>query len=149
MSFLLKPDDVVLIDDPCYFNFHALLKVHQVKVIGIPYTPNGPDLEAFKEAIEIYNPRLYITNSGIHNPTGATLSLSTAHQLLKLIDQSNLIVIEDDIFSDFEYTPAPRLAALDNLSRVIFIEVSLKRFLPLFAAATLLQNQNGLIRLPI
>ncbi|MFI7967503.1 aminotransferase class I/II-fold pyridoxal phosphate-dependent enzyme, partial [Acinetobacter baumannii] len=79
------------------------------------------DLEAFKEAIESYNPRLYITNSGIHNPTGATLSLSTAHQLLKLIDQSNLIVIEDDIFSDFEYTPAPRLAALDNLSRVIFI----------------------------
>lgn len=119
--FLLKPDDVVLIDDPCYFNFHALLKVHQVKVVGIPYTPNGPDLEAFKEAIESHNPRLYITNSGIHNPTGATLSLSTAHQLLKLIDQSNLIVIEDDIFSDFEYTPAPRLAALDNLSRVIFI----------------------------
>jgi DNA-binding transcriptional MocR family regulator len=119
--FLLKPDDVVLIDDPCYFNFHALLKVHQVKVIGIPYTPNGPDLNAFKEAIETYNPRLYITNSGIHNPTGATLSVSTAHQLLKLIEQSNLIVIEDDIFSDFEYTPAPRLAALDNLSRVIFI----------------------------
>ena len=119
--FLLKPDDVVLIDDPCYFNFHALLKVHQVKVIGIPYTPTGPDLEAFKEAIETYNPRLYITNSGIHNPTGAVLSLSTAHQLLKLIEQSNLIVVEDDIFSDFEYSPAPRLAALDNLSRVIFI----------------------------
>jgi DNA-binding transcriptional MocR family regulator len=119
--FLLKPDDVVLIDDPCYFNFHALLKVHQVKVIGVPYTPTGPDLEAFKEAIETYNPRLYITNSGIHNPTGAVLSLSTAHQLLKLIEQSNLIVVEDDIFSDFEYSPAPRLAALDNLSRVIFI----------------------------
>lgn len=119
--FLLKPDDVVLIDDPCYFNFHALLKVHQVKVIGIPYTPNGPDLEAFKEAIETNNPRLYITNSGIHNPTGATLSLSIAHQLLKLIEKSNLIVIEDDIFSDFEHSSAPRLAALDNLSRVIFI----------------------------
>ncbi len=119
--FLLKPDDVVLIDDPCYFNFHALLKVHQVKVIGIPYTPNGPDLETFKETIETHNPRLYITNSGIHNPTGAALSLSIAHQLLKLIEQSNLIVIEDDIFSDFEHTSAPRLAALDNLSRVIFI----------------------------
>ena len=87
----------------------------KVKVIGVPYTPTGPDLEAFKEAIETYNPRLYITNSGIHNPTGAVLSLSTAHQLLKLIEQSNLIVVEDDIFSDFEYSPAPRLAALDNL----------------------------------
>lgn len=102
--FLLKPDDVVLIDDPCYFNFHALLKVHQVKVIGITYTPTGPDLEAFKEAIETYNPRLYITNSGIHNPTGAVLSLSTAHQLLKLIEQSNLIVVEDDIFQILNIT---------------------------------------------
>ena len=118
---LLKPDDRVLIDDPCYYNLHALLKVHRVKVIGIPYTPTGPNLEAFQQAIETHNPRLYITNSGIHNPTGAALSLSTAHQLLKLIEQSNLIVIEDDIFADLEQHPAPRLAALDNLASVISI----------------------------
>jgi DNA-binding transcriptional MocR family regulator len=36
---------------------------------------------------------------------------------MRIIEQSNLIVVEDDIFSDFEYSPAPRLAALDNLSR--------------------------------
>lgn len=35
--FLLRPGDAVLIDDPCYFNFRALLQAHQVKVIGIPY----------------------------------------------------------------------------------------------------------------
>ena len=97
--------------------FMLYLKFIKLKLLVFPTL----QMAGFKEAIESYNPRLYITNSGIHNPTGATLSLSTAHQLLKLIDQSNLIVIEDDIFSDFEYTPAPRLAALDNLSRVIFI----------------------------
>lgn len=85
--------------------FMLYLKFIKLKLLVFPYTPNGPDLEAFKEAIESYNPRLYITNSGIHNPTGATLSLSTAHQLLKLIDQSNLIVIEDDIFSDLNILP--------------------------------------------
>jgi DNA-binding transcriptional MocR family regulator len=36
MPLFLKPNDVVLVDDPCYFNFHALLKVHQVQIIGIP-----------------------------------------------------------------------------------------------------------------
>lgn len=119
--YFLKPNDVVLVDDPCYFNFHALLKVHQVQVIAVPYTQNGPDLPAFADAIQTYNPRLYITNAGIHNPTGAVLNASTAYQVLKLVEQSNLIVIEDDIFADLELHTAPRLAALDGLSRVIYI----------------------------
>ena len=98
MSFLLKPGDTVLVDDPCYFNFKALLKVHQAKVIGIPYTTGGPNIEAFQQAIIEHQPRLYITNSGIHNPTGAMPSSATVHQLVSLITQSNMIVIEDDIF---------------------------------------------------
>lgn len=119
--FLLQPGDAVLVDDPCYFNFHALLKAHRAQVIGVPYTPHGPDVQKFEAALREHTPRLYITNSGIHNPTGAALSPAIAHRLLKLADNSNLVIVEDDIFSDFESTPAPRLAAFDGLSRVIHI----------------------------
>ncbi|MFT4174996.1 MAG: PLP-dependent aminotransferase family protein [Rhodocyclaceae bacterium] len=119
--YLLEPGDTVLVDDPCYFNFHALLKAHRAHVVGVPYTPNGPDTAMFEAALRQHAPRLYITNSGIHNPTGAVLSPVVAHRLLKLIDSSNLVVVEDDIFADFETTPAPRLAAFDGLSRVIHI----------------------------
>ena len=119
--FLLGPGDTVLVDDPCYFNFHALLKAHRVKVVGIPYTPSGPDVEAFDLALRQQSPRLYITNSAIQNPTGAVLAPTTAHKVLKLADRSNLVIIEDDIFADFETTQAPRLAAFDGLSRVIHI----------------------------
>lgn len=119
--FLLKPGDTVLVDDPCYFNFHALLKAHQVQVVGVPYTPQGPDIALFGQALKEHSPRLYITNSGIHNPTGATLSPLVAHRLLKLIDASGLVTVEDDIYADFESSPAPRLAAFDGLSRVIHI----------------------------
>ncbi|MGB2065383.1 MAG: PLP-dependent aminotransferase family protein [Marinomonas gallaica] len=119
--FLLSPGDTVLVDDPCYFNFHALLKAHRVNIIGIPYTPNGPDLERFAQALADYNPRLYITNSGIHNPTGAHLTPSVAHQLLTLAKASELVIVEDDIFADLETTRAPRLAALDGLAQVIEI----------------------------
>ena len=107
--FLLEPGDTVLVDDPCYFNFHALLKAHRVQVVGVPYTPNGSDVERFEAALQAHSPRLYITNSGIHNPTGATLSPVTAHRLLKLADNSDLVIVEDDIFADFEVIPAPRL----------------------------------------
>lgn len=119
--FLLEPGDTVLVDDPCYFNFHALLKAHRVQAVGVPYTPNGPDVQRFEAALKEHSPRLYITNSGIHNPTGATLSPVTAHRLLKVADSSDLVIVEDDIWADFEISPAPRLAAFDGLSRVIQI----------------------------
>lgn len=45
----------------------------------------------------------------------------TAHRLLKLADRSDLVIVEDDIWADFEISPAPRLAAFDGLSRVIQI----------------------------
>ncbi|TPI51810.1 MULTISPECIES: PLP-dependent aminotransferase family protein [unclassified Mesorhizobium] len=119
--FLLEPGDTVLVDDPCYFNFHALLRAHQAKVVSVPYTPSGPDIDLFAQALAEHRPRLYITNSAIHNPTGAILSPVTAHRLLKLADQSDLTIVEDDIFADFEHAPAPRLAAFDGLERVVHI----------------------------
>jgi len=36
--FLLRPGDTVLVDDPCCFNFQALLRAHQVRMGG-PHNP--------------------------------------------------------------------------------------------------------------
>jgi DNA-binding transcriptional MocR family regulator len=118
---LLEPGDTVLVDDPCYFNFQALLRAHRARIVSVPYTPTGPDIERFGAVLAEHRPRLYMTNSAIHNPTGAILSPVVAHRVLKLADQFSLTIIEDDIFADFEYTPAPRLAAFDGLDRVIHI----------------------------
>jgi len=117
----LEPGDTVLVDDPCYFNFQALLRAHRATMVSVPYTPSGPNIELFAQAIEQHRPRLYITNSAIHNPTGATLSPVVAHRVLKLADQFNLTIVEDDIFADFEHSIAPRLAAFDGLDRVVHI----------------------------
>ncbi len=117
--FLLDPGDVVLVDDPCYFNFHALLRAHRVKVVSVPYTPAGPNMEQFAAALAEHRPRLYLTNVGLHNPTGATISPVTAHRLLRLAEQHGLTIIEDDVFADLEPEPSPRLAAFDGLERVV------------------------------
>jgi DNA-binding transcriptional MocR family regulator len=119
--FLIEPGDTVLIDDPCYFNFQALLRAHRVKIVGVPYTPNGPDIARFRETVAEHRPQLYITNSAFHNPTGAILSPVTAHRVLKLAEEFSLTIIEDDIFADLEDSPAPRLAAFDGFDRVIQI----------------------------
>jgi DNA-binding transcriptional MocR family regulator len=111
----------VLIDDPCYFNFRALLRAHQVKIVSVPYTASGPDVACFEAILAAERPRLYVTNSALHNPTGATLSVQTAHRLLNAATAHDLTVVEDDIFADLEPEPSARLAALDGLNRVIRI----------------------------
>jgi DNA-binding transcriptional MocR family regulator len=118
---LLQSGDTVLVDDPCYFNFQALLQAHRVKVAGVPYTPSGPELSAFDEVLTVEKPKLYITNSALHNPTGASLSPQTAHHILKSAAAHDMIIVEDDIFADFEPDLSPRLAVLDGFNRVIRI----------------------------
>ncbi len=119
--FLLRPGDTVLVDDPCYFNFLAKLRAHQVRVVGVPFTPSGPDIAALTETLETHRPRLYLTNSAMHNPTGASLSPIQVHRVLKLAEAHDLTIIEDDIYSDFELEPGPRLSAFDGFERVIYV----------------------------
>ena len=118
---LLRPGETVLVDDPCYFNFQALLRAHSAEIVSVPYTASGPDLARFADTVETSRPRLYITNSALHNPTGATLSPQAAHRVLTIAAAQDMLIVEDDIFADLEPDPSPRLASLDGLSRVIRI----------------------------
>lgn len=118
---LLRPGDTVLVDDPCYFNFQALLRAHQVSIVSVPYTATGPDLTGFEQALKTHQPRLYLTNSALHNPTGATIAAATAHRVLALAEAHDLIIVEDDIFAEFEPNLSPRYVALDGLDRVLRI----------------------------
>lgn len=118
---LVEPGDTVFVDDPCYYNFRAKLRLHRARVIGIPFRPDGPDLDAFAREAAIHRPRLYLTNSGPHNPTGGRIGPATAHRLLNLAAEHGFTIVEDDIFADFESRPGPRLAALDGLARVVHV----------------------------
>lgn len=117
---LLKPGDTVLLDDPCYFNYQALVAAHAVRAVSIPFGATGPDPEQFEAVVTAERPRLYITNSHLHNPTGSSLSLVTAHRLPGIAAQHGMVIVEDDIFADFA-PGTPTMAALDGLSGVIRI----------------------------
>jgi len=119
--FLLEPGDTVLIDDPGYFNFQALLRAHRVQLVAVPYTAQGPDVQAMEQLLVQHKPRLYLTNTVFHNPTGAVLSPIVAHRVLKLAEDHDLLIIEDDIYAEFAQNTSPLLASFDGLNRVIHV----------------------------
>ena len=76
--YLVKPGDVILVDDPGYYQTFGHMQVLGANVIGVPWTDTGPDIEAFEALAAQNKPRLYITTSVVHNPTGCTISQATA-----------------------------------------------------------------------
>ncbi|TDQ83288.1 DNA-binding transcriptional MocR family regulator [Dongia mobilis] len=119
--YLVAPGDTVLVDDPGYFNFHAAVRAQRATCLAVPLTPTGPDLDVLERLAAVHRPKLYLTNAGPQNPTGARLGIACAHRLLDLARRHDFRILEDDIFRDFEARPGIRLAALDALQRVIHI----------------------------
>jgi DNA-binding transcriptional MocR family regulator len=119
LRYFIEPGETVLVDDPCYFNFLALLLSHRARVVSVPFGAEGADVEALERVLAAERPRVYFTTAGPQNPTGATTSAATAHRVLSLAERYDTIVIEDDCFADFEMEPSPRLAAADGLRRVV------------------------------
>jgi len=119
----VRPGDAVLVGDPAWFVMFARFSAQGAQVIGVPYTPEGPDLEALERIVQAHRPRLLVLNSVLHNPTGTSLSAARAFQLLRLAEQYDFLIVEDDIYCDLcpPGHPATRLASLDQLRRVIYL----------------------------
>lgn len=117
----IKPGDVVLVDDPGYYTLFGFLKSMGARIIGVPRLLNGPDISVLQSLLQEHQPKLFFTNTVLHNPTGTSTSPAVAHQLLQLAEKYGLHIVEDDIYGDFHPQNATRLAALDQLNRVIYV----------------------------
>lgn len=117
----LRPGDVVLVDDPGWFLMFGMFAALGARPVGVPRLADGPDLAALERLLQEHRPPLYVITSVLHNPTGASLTAAKAFQVLRLAEQYGVTVIEDDIYTDFCGVPTVRLAALDQLQRVIYV----------------------------
>ncbi len=118
---LLSPGDAVLVDEPGWVVEHARLTKLGMRLLPVPRGPLGPDLDAMRALAAEHRPRLYVTVSVLHNPTGASLSLAAAHQVLQLAESADLVVVEDDTYAWLAPAHMPRLAALDGLRRTVYV----------------------------
>src|SRR5512138_500592 len=57
LRHLLQPGDCVLVDDPGYLNFHAVLREPRVTALPGPGRPDGADLERLAALAQEHNPR--------------------------------------------------------------------------------------------
>ena len=117
----LRPGDTVLLDTPCYFNFHANLALHGVSVVTLERTAQGLDLHALESLFAQHRPVLYLTTGLLHNPTGHSFTPGQAYGLLELAKRYGCAIIEDDLYGDLHPDPPPRLVALAGTEQVTYL----------------------------
>ena len=121
IQVLTQPGDCVLVDDPCYPYVLAMLRARGIQPIGVPRTATGPDVAALNAIAASSKPRVFITNTTAHNPTGTTTSAQVAHEVLLAAERHDLTIIEDDIFAELAPERTASLASLERLRRVSYI----------------------------
>lgn len=118
---LLRPGDPVMVEEPGWAVEFARLAALGMHILPVPRRADGPDLEVMAKYCEVHKPKLYVSVSVFHNPTGYCLTPGSAHRILQLANQHNFHVVEDDTYSHIAPEHATRLTALDGLSRTIYV----------------------------
>ena len=123
---LLRPGDTVLVEEPGWSVEFARLASLGMRMLPVPRGPDGPDLAVMARYCEAHAgtpqaPRLFVSVSVLHNPTGYCLSPASAHRVLQLAQQHDFHIVEDDTYHHLAPEHATRLAQLDGLRRTIYV----------------------------
>ena len=131
VHYYVKPGDWVIVESPTWHGMLSLLYNMGAKVIGIPMTADGMNLELLEKTLYTHRPKLIFTVSTLHNPTGITTSQSHRQQLLQLAERYNCFILEDNAYEglNFEPVPAP-IKALDRKDIVTYVGTFSKTIMP-------------------
>lgn len=120
-QYLVKPGDTVLVDEPGYSILLFHLQRFGARIVGVPWTPHGPDLVALESLLQEHRPQAFFTNPRLHNPTGASYSAATAFKVLQLAERYDITLVEDDIYAELDPAGRRSLASMDQLNRVVYV----------------------------
>ncbi|MES2944234.1 MAG: PLP-dependent aminotransferase family protein, partial [Pseudomonadota bacterium] len=93
---LLRAGDCVMVEEPGWAVEFARLVALGMRILPVPRRADGPDLEVMAQYCQIHQPKLFVSVSVFHNPTGYCLSPGSAHRVLQLASQHKFHIVEDD-----------------------------------------------------
>lgn len=125
MANLRDPAEIVLADAPGPFMTQERLAASGLHVLGVTRQHDGPDVDQLRALCELHRPRFYFCSAMLQSPTSSSIAAHKAFQILRLAEEFDLTLVEDDVYGDLSPPSRAgqfsRLATLDQLRRVIYI----------------------------
>lgn len=125
LAWLKSVGTNVLVEDPCSFLLRDRLLSTGLQALAVPRDADGPNLDVLRALCVEHRPKFFFCSSVLHNPTSSHISPHKAFQILRLAEEFDLTIVEDDTYSDLmppgAVAAGTRLASLDQLQRVVYV----------------------------
>lgn len=104
---LVQPGDLVMVEDPVYPGLKAAFQQGGARLVGIPITDSGLDIDELARQLRRERPKLLLVTPNFQNPTGLSLSMDARREIVRLAAQFGVVLVEIDIYSALRYEGAP------------------------------------------
>ena len=117
----INQDDVILCEGPTFLGSVVSFEAVGAKVISVDMDNDGIMIDKLSAVIKDLKSKnktikfLY-TIPDFQNPTGITMSLQRRHDLIKLMQAENILILEDDPYRELRYT-GERIPSLFEIAR--------------------------------
>lgn len=120
---LVRPGDVVLVEDPVYPGLKHMLSQMGAQLVGVPAGADGFDVQQCARLLERERPRFLVATPNFQNPTGNSLPLAARRALLDAAIAAGVPVIENDAYRDLRYSgeDLPALKQLDEAGNTVLL----------------------------
>ncbi|NDL65674.1 aminotransferase-like domain-containing protein [Acerihabitans arboris] len=109
------PGDVVAVEKPCFHAGLQLLHGLGMNMLEIPTDPvTGISVEALELALEQWPVKAILVTPTGNNPLGYNMPIERRKALLRLAQEHDVAIIEDDAYGELSY-PYPRPATITSM----------------------------------
>lgn len=129
----INPGDTIIVEAPTYLGALQAFSAYQPQVRAVPFDDEGMRTDLLAELLEELGPRgakfLY-TIPTFQNPGGVTMSLERRQELLRLCNEYEIPVVEDDPYSRLRFSGEPVACLRSMDDKVIYLGTFSKIFAP-------------------
>lgn len=120
---ILRPGDVVAVEQLGYRSAWEAFRQAGAKVIGVPVDSDGLQVDALKRALKTHAIRAVYVTPHHQFPTTVTMSAGRRLKLLDLAKEHRFAILEDDYDHEFHYDGRPilPLASADRFGVVAYV----------------------------
>ncbi len=105
---LIDPGDNIIVSEPTYLGAITAFKAYRPNFITVPMDSDGMKVDVLEKELEsVYSKgqsvKFLYTIPSYHNPYGSTMPLERRKKLVKLAEEYELILVEDDPYRELKY----------------------------------------------
>lgn len=130
---MININDNIIVEKPTYSGALSVFKGRRANIFEVDVEVDGIKLDVVESILKKNKVKCLYLMSYFQNPTGVTYSIDKKQKLIKLAEEYDFYIIEDDYLSELIYDvniSYKSFKSLDMNDRVIYIKSFSKIFLP-------------------